>query len=450
MKNLYCFAILAVSALSCRAQTNPIITNIYTADPSAHVWSDGRLYLYASHDMDPPRGCDMMDRYHVFSTDDMVNWADHGEILRASDVEWGRKEGGFMWAPDCAYKDGTYYFYFPHPSETKWNDSWKIGVATSKNPASGFKSQGFIEGLGGFALIDPCIFVDSDGQAYIYIGGGSKCFGAKLKPNMTELDGPVQPMTGMKDFHEATLVFKRKDLYYLTYADNHQNEQKKGANRMRYATSKSPLGPWQYQGIYLDPQSSDTSHGSVVEFKGQWYQFYHCADISGHGNLRSVCADKLFFNDDGTIKLVEQTRLAALTAMPAPKATAETVKYEAESATFDGGATANEDSAASSDKSVQNLHLANSSLQFNKVDGKNGGMATISVYFSAAKTTKLRLTVNDEDWSFINAISTGGWSNYTGCTFLTVPLKPGKTNTVKLVGGDGGINVDYITVTPLR
>ena len=89
---------------------NPFIRHMYTADPSAHVWADGRLYVYASHDIAPARGCDLMDQYHVFSTDDMVHWTDHGEILRASQVPWGRKEGGFMWAPDCAYKDGTYYF----------------------------------------------------------------------------------------------------------------------------------------------------------------------------------------------------------------------------------------------------------------------------------------------------------------------------------------------------
>ena len=83
---------------------NPFVTHIFTADPSAHVWKDGRLYVYPSHDVDPPRGCDLMDRYHVFSTDDMVNWTDHGEILNSSQVPWGRPEGGFMWAPDCAYK----------------------------------------------------------------------------------------------------------------------------------------------------------------------------------------------------------------------------------------------------------------------------------------------------------------------------------------------------------
>ena len=198
---------------------NPFIRHIYTADPSAHVWADGRLYVYASHDIDPPRGCDLMDQYHVFSTDDMVHWTDHGEILRASQVPWGRKEGGFMWAPDCAYKDGTYYFYFPHPSETDWNGSWKIGVATSKEPAANFTVQGYIEGMD--PLIDPCVFVDDDGQAYIYNGGGGTCKGGRLKDNMMELDGAMRTMEGLVDFHEATWIHKYYGKFYLSYSDNH-------------------------------------------------------------------------------------------------------------------------------------------------------------------------------------------------------------------------------------
>ncbi|HWZ15860.1 MAG TPA: family 43 glycosylhydrolase [Mucilaginibacter sp.] len=285
---------------------NPFIRHMYTADPSARVFKDGRLYVYASHDVDPPRGCDLMDQYHVFSTDDMVNWKDHGEILRASQVPWGRKEGGFMWAPDCVYKNGIYYFYFPHPSGTEWNKTWKIGIATSKKPASDFVAQGYLElGNDNYAMIDPCIFID-DGQAYFYYGGGNRCAGAKLKNNMSELAQPLVFMEGLKDFHEATWVFKRNGIYYLTYADNHKVNGK-GANRLNYATSKSPLGPWIYGGVYLDTTGCDTSHGSVVEYKGQWYAFYHNDVLSGRGNLRSVCVDKLYFNADGTIKMVVQT-----------------------------------------------------------------------------------------------------------------------------------------------
>jgi len=293
---------LIASFNQCVAQ-NPIITSMYTADPSAHVWKDGRLYIYASHDVDPPRGCDLMDKYHVFSTKDMKHWKDHGEILNSSQVSWGRPEGGFMWAPDCAYKNGTYYFYFPHPSGTDWNKTWKIGVATSKKPASDFTSRGYIPEVGGFAMIDPCVFIDDDQQAYLIYGGGSKCQGGKLKDNMMEIDGKMQDMTGLEDFHEAAWLFKRNGIYYMTYADNNPRQ-----NQLRYAISKNPLGPWEYKGVYLEPTGCDTSHGSVVEYKGQWYAFYHNKSISGRGNLRSVCVDKLYFNPDGTIQKVIQTK----------------------------------------------------------------------------------------------------------------------------------------------
>ncbi|PUZ25075.1 glycosyl hydrolase family 43 [Chitinophaga parva] len=304
MRRLRVITILLLFVQAAIAQKNPFITHMYTADPSAHVWADGRLYVYASHDIDPPRGCDLMDKYHVFSTDDMIHWKDEGQILEASQVPWGRKEGGFMWAPDCAYKNGTYYFYFPHPSGTEWNSTWKIGVATSKYPAKDFKVQGYIKGLE--SLIDPCVFVDDDGQAYLYYGGGAKARGGKLKDNMMEVDGEMKPMEGLVDFHEASWVHKYKGTYYLSYSNNHDKDGK--YNQMCYATSKSPLGPWTYQGIYMDPTDCYTNHGSIVEYKGQWWAFYHNAVLSGHvGELRSVCVDKLFYNPDGTIQKVVQT-----------------------------------------------------------------------------------------------------------------------------------------------
>lgn len=315
-------ALILIFAVSCAAKkdqnenraSNPFIKHMYTADPSARVWADGRLYVYASHDIAPPRGCDLMDQYHVFSTNDMVNWVDHGEILRSSQVPWGRPEGGFMWAPDCAYKDGKYYFYFPHPSETDWNNSWKIGVAVSDYPAKDFKVIGYVTGVESY--IDPCVYIDDDGQVYIYQGGGGVCLGGKLKDNMTEVDGKMQRMEGLEDFHEAAWVHKYKGKYYLSYSDNHDenhsNDGIKGDNRMRYAMSDSPLGPWKYMGIYMNPTNSYTNHGSIVEYKGQWYAFYHNSNLSesnGEFNdwLRSICVDKLYYNKDGSIKLVEQT-----------------------------------------------------------------------------------------------------------------------------------------------
>src|SRR5512133_3271513 len=183
------------------AQGNPFVRDLYTADPSAHVWNDGRLYVYPSHDIAPPRGCDLMDKYHVYSTNDMVNWTDHGQILEAANVPWAQPlaDGGkFMWAPDCAYKNGKYYFYFPHHDEDPWNSNWKIGIAVSDQPASNFQVlDTTLLGLPTNGFIDPCIFIDDNDTAYFYYGGGNQCFGGKLKDNMIELDGALQSMTGL-------------------------------------------------------------------------------------------------------------------------------------------------------------------------------------------------------------------------------------------------------------
>lgn len=203
---------------------------------------------------------------------------------------------------------GTYYFYFPHPSGSDWNQTWKVGVATSKYPDREFTPMDKpMEGVGGFALIDPAVFVDDDGKAYFYYGGGGKCYGAPLKDNMVELADSLQEMTGLEDFHEASWVHKYNGKYYLSYADNHV-EDGRGANRLCYAMSDSPLGPWEYKGVYLEPTGCDTSHGSIVEYNGEWYAFYHNQDLSGQGNLRSICVDKLEYNPDGTIKVVKQTK----------------------------------------------------------------------------------------------------------------------------------------------
>lgn len=283
---------------------NPFVTDMYMADPSAHVWADGRLYVYPSHDIDPPRGCDLMDQYHVYSTDDMVHWKDHGEILRASQVPWGTPDGNFMWAPDCANKNGTYYFYFPHPSASPWNNNWKIGVATSTKPASDFTVKQYIEGLE--PMIDPCVFVDDDGQAYFYYGGGGICKGGKLKDNMMELDGDMKPMSGLVDFHEATWVHKRNGTYYLSYSDNYNGNNK--GNQMRYATSTNPLGPWLYKGIYIGQTGSSTNHGSITKFKGKWYAFYHNSEVSKFDWLRSICVDTLSYTPNGNIIKMIQTK----------------------------------------------------------------------------------------------------------------------------------------------
>ncbi|MGO4537403.1 family 43 glycosylhydrolase [Paenibacillus sp. 2TAB19] len=435
---------------------NPIFTSIFTADPSARVWNDGRIYVYASHDIFPSRGSDLMDKYHVFSSDNMVDWVDEGEILRADDVPWGRPEGGFMWAPDAAYKNGTYYFYFPHPSDTNWNNSWKIGVATSDKPAADFEVQGYIQGLPGSNLIDPNVFRDDDGTYYLYAGGGGTSYGMKLAANMTSIDGPVKQFTELDDFHEATWVFKRGSTYYLTYSDNNA-----GGNRMRYATSSSPLGPWVNRGILLDPVSSETSHGSVVEYKGNWYLFYHNAQISSNGTLRSVAVDRLYFNSDGTISKVIQTT----TGVPAvgPRSHATEVKYydlinesfdeytqkteyamNSSNVAFGGGAT------RSGDK-IENMHTSGSYIQLNGINGGTGGKALLTVlYASADGGSAFKVDASGDtagDGYFLSLPGTGGWGSYTGRTNRLIDLNAGTNNIIRLSGGMGGANVSRVIVS---
>ncbi|WP_063510460.1 family 43 glycosylhydrolase [Paenibacillus gorillae] len=421
---------------------NPIITSIFTADPSAHVWEDGKVYIYASHDMDPARGCDLMDRYHVFSSEDMVNWVDEGEILRSDDVSWGRTEGGFMWAPDAAYRNGTYYFYYPHPSGTAWNDTWKIGVATSKKPASEFTDQGYITGLGGFAMIDPCVFVDDDNRAYMYYGGGSKCAGGELNDDMMSMKHDAIEMEGLEDFHEATWVFKRNGIYYLTYSDNLD-----GLNQMRYAISDNPLGPWTYKGVFLEPTGCSTSHGSVAEFKGQWYLFYHNQDISDQGNLRSVCIDYLHFNEDGTIQTVVQTREGGIKPVgPSKAANPNQIVYAADQASVHGGAALLSDDQGNA--VIGSLNREGAYCQFDGLDGLGGGRTSIEIrYATEERLAKINLNVNGEDFSLLNALSTGSLSDYTGITNLTVPFKAGAVNSVKLTGGNGELRIASIAVS---
>jgi arabinoxylan arabinofuranohydrolase len=439
---------------------NPIFTSIFTADPSAHVWEDGRIYVYPSHDIFPSRGSDLMDKYHVFSSDNMVDWVDEGEILNAGDVPWGRPEGGFMWAPDAAYKDGTYYFYFPHPSGTDWNNTWKIGVATSDKPAADFTVQGYIEGLEGIPgskLIDPSVFRDDDGTYYLYVGGGRKSYGVKLADNMVSIDGPIKQFTELEDFHEATWVFKRESVYYLMYSDNNP-----GGNRLRYATSNSPLGPWTNRGILLDPVSnSETSHGSIVKYKGNWYLFYHNAKISSNGTLRSVGVDQLTFNPDGSIQKVIQTP----DGVPAvgPRSDATEVKYndlinvnldpyirkteyamDSSNVTIGGGATR-------SNGNVENMHIQGSYIQLDGIDGGAGGKALLTVlYASADSKPAFKVDASGDpagEGYYLPMPGTGGWGNYTGRANRLIDLQPGTNNTIRLSGGMGGVNVSRVIVS---
>ena len=285
---------------------NPLVLDQYTADPTARVFN-GKLYVYPSHDIlcteDKGRvGWFCMEDYHVFSSDNLTAWKDHGEILNQTEVAWADPSGYSMWAPDCVERDGKYYFYFP--TKPKDEKGFKIGVAISDSPEGPFVPQQ--EPIAGVNGIDPNVFIDSDGQAYLYWSGGN-IFVAKLKPNMTELALEPEvianlPQEGLK---EGPFVFKRNDQYYLTYPHVANKTE-----RLEYAMGPSPMGPFTVTGVIMDesPTGCWTNHQSIVNFKDQWYLFYHHNDLSpDFDKNRSIRADSLSFNNDGTIVKVQPT-----------------------------------------------------------------------------------------------------------------------------------------------
>jgi beta-xylosidase len=320
MKKVFLLSLVLHSALltSRLAAQNPVIRDQFTADPTARVF-DGRLYLYPSHDIPVPEGARpnwfSMADYHVFSSEDLTTWQDHGVIVTQNAVPWGKPDAYSMWAPDCVRKNGRYYFYFPNaPKEGR---GFAIGVATADSPTGPFTCEA--EPIRGVSGIDPCVLVDDDGSAYIY-WSGMGIRGGKLKDNMLELDGELQEvqmprregapemppmkvggqqMEGLPDgFKEGPFAFKRGDWYYLTFPWV-RGDTSKGDNpteTLAYAMSKSPLGPWTFKGIIMAEHENRcwTNHHSLVEYKGQWYLFYHHNPFSpGDDKRRSVCIDKV-------------------------------------------------------------------------------------------------------------------------------------------------------------
>lgn len=287
---------------------NPLITNQFTADPSARVFN-GRVYLYPSHDIKATPGhgrigwfC--MQDYHVFSSPNLVDWTDHGVIVSQNKVPWTDSTAYSMWAPDCIERDGKYYFYFPAIAKPQSGRGFSVGVAIADKPFGPFVPQPLpIAGIHG---IDPNVQIDKDGQAYIYWAQGN-LYGAKLKANMIELASEPVKLEGFpeKGLKEGPYLFERKGIYYMTYP--HVADK---IERLEYAMSDNPLGSFKYAGVLMDESASGcwTNHQSVIKFKNQWYLFYHNDDLSpSFDKNRAVRADSLFFNEDGTIRKVIPT-----------------------------------------------------------------------------------------------------------------------------------------------
>ena len=284
---------------------NPIIRDQFSADPTARVF-EGKVYVYPSHDVNCGTNWFCMKDYHVFSSENLIDWTDHGVIVSQDKVDWVNSEGNSMWAPDAMEKDGKYYFYFPAGADpASGARGFQIGVAVSDTPYGPFVPEEMpIEGISG---IDPGLFKDTDGTVYISWSGRGSLWVSKLKDNMKELDGePVAiqglPNTGLK---EGPFLFERKGKYYFTFPLVIEKTE-----AIVYAMGDSPLGPYEFTGVIMDehPSGCWTNHHSILEYQGQWYMFYHHNDLSpDFDKNRSVRADKLYFNEDGTIQKVIPT-----------------------------------------------------------------------------------------------------------------------------------------------
>jgi len=323
-----------------RAISQPLVTHLFTADPSAHVF-DGRIYIYPSHDIDAGIPFDdlgshfAMEDYHVFSMDSPhTAVVDHGVALHVRDVPWASRQ---LWAPDATEKNGTYYLFFPAKDH---NGIFRIGVATSSSPAGPFTAQP--QPIRNSFSIDPAVFND-DGRYYLYFGG---IWGGQLQrwrtgtfdeaeegplAHLPEDDEPAlcAKMAGLDDsllefaeapvdivicdeagnpilqgdnerrFFEAPWVHKHNGMYYFSYStgDTHY---------ICYATGDNPYGPFTYRGRILNPVVGWTSHHSIVAFDGKWYLFYHDSSLSeGVTHLRSMKMTELIHDEVGHIHPID-------------------------------------------------------------------------------------------------------------------------------------------------
>lgn len=315
--------------------SEPLVTHMYTADPAAHVF-DGKIYIYPSHDIesgieqdDLGSHFDMKD-YHVFSMDSIGGEVtDHGVALAIEDIPWASRQ---LWAPDAAYKNGTYYLYFPAKDK---KDIFRIGVASSSSPTGPFKPEK--QPIEKSFSIDPAVFQDTDESYYMYFGG---IWGGQLQrwrtgeynPNdeyprddqpalspkvarMSEdmvsfaeevrdvqiLDENGEPLLAgdhERRFFEAAWMHKFKDTYYFSYSTG-------DTHFIAYAIGDNPYGPFTYQGVILNPVLGWTNHHSIVEFQGKWYLFYHDSELSGgKTHLRNMKVTELNHKPDGTIETI--------------------------------------------------------------------------------------------------------------------------------------------------
>lgn len=339
--------------------------HIYAADPSAHVFGD-RLYLYVSYDEPNTNSYDSMVCYHVVSTDDLVNWIDHGRALHLDQVDWALSH---MWAIDANFYSGKYYLTFC--AIEKSTGTFKTGLAVSERPEGPFTNIGFIDGVEWGQ--DPAFFIDDDNTPYLIWGGRGSILIAELNEDL--LSVKVESITNISEQingYEGPFLHKYQGLYYLTYPALDGEEW---PQRMSHATATNIFGPYTARGIYIDqyPGHSGTIHGSVVQFKEQWLAFYHSGWVSGTETSRSLMMDRIAYDVDGAI--VKVTPNEAVAGRSAVEGKNWKVQLRASTAVGNGG------------------RLFNTRIEDGVVTGFISQESGLRVLFQNGKAQRYRLTI---------------------------------------------------------
>lgn len=419
---------MAASAVSAE---NPLVQTCYTTDPAPMVSGD-RLYLYTGHDED---GADFfwMQEWRVYSTDDMVNWTDHGSPLAIEDFSWGDDRA---WAPQTIERNGKFYFYVPLHS--KLTGAMAIGVAVGDTPTGPFKDAiGKPLADGNWAYIDPTVFIDDDGQAYLY-WGNPEIYYVKLNEDMISYEGEVQKMEMTVEgfgkgkevamepgkeyrttYTEGPWIMKRNGKYYMIYAAGGIPEH------IAYSVSDTPVGPWKYMGVIMpqsDSTNSFTNHPAVMDFKGKSYFFYHTGNLPGGGGFaRSVAAEPFEYNADGTFPTIVPTKEGA----PAAGTLDPRRRVEAETMAWSEGISTEQNSKTG--VYVSDIHngdyLKIANADFGKGGMKKFGAAVASALRGGAIEVRLD-SVEGPVLAELNVPGTGGWETWE---YIETPLKADAT-----------------------
>lgn len=444
VKSYFIASIIVFSFISNIKAQNPFIQDQFTADPTARVFGN-RIYVYPSHDIPCTEGkgrigwfC--MEDYHVFSSDNLTDWTDHGVIVSQNKVAWVDSTAYSMWAPDCIFRNGKYYFYFPtRPKDTTINGrGFTIGVAVSDKPYGPFIPEPLpIKGVRG---IDPNVFIDKDGQAYLYWSQGN-IYGAKLKENMLELDSEVKilgelPEKGLK---EGPYLFERKGIYYLTYP-HVQNK----VERLEYAIGNNPLGPFTFTGVIMDesPTGCWTNHHSFIDFKDQWYLFYHHNDLSPKFDKnRSIRIDSMFFNTDGTIRKVTPT-LRGVGLTEARKK----IQVDRYSRISDAGASIDFLDTLNKFQGWKTiLDKQNAWVQYNSIDFGKKKLKNISVRASSKAGAVLQFRLNGIAGPVVGEVSIPKGTEFTVIRSPLLLFRPGVHNLFVVLKGDTAAELDWVS-----